>query len=134
MENCLTPDDYRILRKTVQWNIFSDIQTERAIKSSLYTVIAVENGQTVGMGRLIGDGMYYMIADVIVKPSHQGKGIGTSIVGMLTEYAEKQTPPGGRTSIQLIAEKGKEAFYTRLGFKVIPHDHCGSGMRMVIYK
>lgn len=40
---------------------------------------------------------------------------------------------GGRVSIQLIAEKGKEGFYEKMGFKKIPHENCGSGMRKVIY-
>lgn len=39
-----------------------------------------------------------------------------------------------RESVQLIAEKGKEPFYECLGFKTIPHEFCGSGMRRVIYK
>lgn len=34
----------------------------------------------------------------------------------------------------VIAEKRKEAFYETLGFKRIPHEFCGSGMRKVIYK
>ena len=46
----------------------------------------------------------------------------------------KETPVGGRSSIQLIAEKGKESFYEKLGFKSIPHEFCGSAMRKVIRK
>lgn len=40
----------------------------------------------------------------------------------------------GRSSIQLIAEKGMEEFYIKKGFKLIPHEHCGSGMRKIIRK
>ena len=86
------------------------------------------------MGRLIGDGMYYIIADVIVEPKHQSRGIGSQIIDKLIHYVEKETPDGGRASIQLVAEKGKEEFYIRKGFKVIPHEFCGSGMRKVIRK
>ena len=85
-------------------------------------------------GRLIGDGMYYMIADIVVQPNCQKHGIGSRIINMLTEYVDKETPIGGRSSIQLIAEKGKEIFYEKLGFKIIPHEFCGSGMRKVIRK
>ena len=28
-------------------------------------------------------------------------------------------------------EKGKETFYQKMGFKLIPHDYCGSCMRKV---
>ena len=86
------------------------------------------------MGRVIGDGLYYMIVDVIVQPAYQHKGIGSRIVGMMVEYVDKETPAGGRSSIQLIAEKGKEMFYGKMGFKSIPNDFCGSGMRKVIHK
>ena len=84
------------------------------------------------MGRLIGDGIYYMMVDIIVEPSYQGKGIGSNIVNKLIEYVHRETPVGGRSSIQLIAEKGKESFYEKLGFKFIPHEFCGSAMRKVI--
>lgn len=53
---------------------------------------------------------------------------------MLIEYVRNRTTIGGRSSIQLIAEKGKEEFYEKAGFKRIPHDYCGSGMRKVIHK
>ena len=51
---------------------------------------------------------------------------------MIIEYVDKTTPVGGRSSIQLIAEKGKETFYEKMGFKIIPHEFCGSGMRKFI--
>lgn len=45
-----------------------------------------------------------------------------------------QIPFSERANIQLIADKGKESFYEKMGFKKIPHENCGSGMRKVIYK
>ena len=113
---------------------FSKEQTQKALDNSLYTVIAVDDNQTIGMGRLIGDGMYYMIADIVVQPNYQKQGIGNKIVNMIIEYVDKATPIGGRSSIQLIAEKGKETFYEKMGFKIIPHEFCGSGMRKIIRK
>ncbi len=133
-ENALCHDDYCRLRNSVGWLNFSKKQTERAIDRCLYSVVAEEDDQVVGMGRLIGDGMYYMIADLVVQPDYQKKGIGSKIMDMLVGYVDKETPVGGRSSIQLIAEKGKELFYERRGFKMIPHEFCGSGMRKVIRK
>ena len=133
-ERALCFEDYCTLRESVGWPIPAKEQMHKALKSSLYTIIAVDNGQTVGMGRLIGDGMYYVIVDIVVSPAYQGKGIGTNIINMPTGYVEKETPVGGRSSIQLIAEKGKEGFYEKMGFKLIPHDYCGSGMRRIIHK
>lgn len=133
-ENVLCYEDYCRLRKSVGWSLFQKEQTKKALSNSLYTIIAVDNNQTVGMGRVIGDGMYYMITDVVVYPVSQQSGIGTNIINMLVEYVNNKTPIGGRSSIQLIAEKGKESFYEKVGFKLIPHDCCGSGMRKVICK
>ncbi len=131
-EDFLTYEDYIGLRESVGWINFSEEQTKKALQNSLYTVIAVCDNQTVGMGRLTGDGMYYLITDIIVCPAFQKRGIGSSILNMLLEYVEKETPVGGRSSIQLISEKGKETFYERAGFKRIPHEHCGCGMRKVV--
>ena len=134
MENVLCYEDYSKLRESVGGMLFSKEQTQMALMNSLYTVIAVKDSQTVGMGRLTGDGMYYMIVDIVVQPNYQKQGIGTKIVNMIIEFVDKETPSGGRSSIQLIAEKGKETFYEKIGFKIIPHEFCGSGMRKVIRK
>ena len=133
-ENTLCYEDYCKLRESLGWLLFSNEQTQKAINNSLYTVIAVDNNQTIGMGRLIGDGMYFMKADVVVQPDYQKQGIGNKIVSMIIEYVDKITPVGGRSSIQLIAEKGKESFYEKMGFKMIPHEFCGSCMRKIIHK
>jgi GNAT superfamily N-acetyltransferase len=79
----------------------------------------------------VGDGLYDTMVDVIVRPSYQGQGIGKTLINKLLEHIKGDTPVGGRVSIQLIAEKGKEPFYEQLGFKRIPHENCGSGMRKV---
>ena len=133
-ENELSYKDYCTLRKSVGWQLFSENQMQQVLDNSLYIVTAVENEQTVGMGRLIGDGMYFVIVDIVVKPVFQKCGIGTNITNMLLNCVEERTPAGGRSSVQLIAEKGKEPFYERLGFKQIPHDFCGAGMRKVVRK
>ena len=133
-ENVLSYEDYFRLRESVGWTNFSKTQAENALKHSQYIITAVKDNETIAMGRLIGDGQYYMIADVIVRPDFQKQKIGTAIIRMLLQYVEDNTPVGGRSSVQLIAEKGKEAFYEAVGFKRIPHETCGSGMRKVIYK
>ena len=133
-ENTLSYEDYCRLRQSVGWTNFSKTQTEKSLERSLYTVVANSDDQAVGMGRLIGDGMYYMIVDIVVLPTYQKLGIGSTILNMIVDYVNRETPVGGRSSIQLIAEKGKEKFYEKRGFKIIPHDFCGSGMRKVIRK
>lgn len=133
-ENVLSYEDYYRLRESVGWNNFSTMQAQTALDNSLHTIIAANDNETIAMGRLIGDGQYYMIVDVIVHPDFQNQKIGTTILNMLLKYVDDHTPSGGRSSIQLISEKGKEPFYETLGFKKIPHEFCGSGMRKVIRK
>lgn len=131
-ENNLSIEQYISLRTSVGWNLFCDDQMNATIQNSLYTVTVVHEKQAVAMGRLIGDGMYYLVADIIVRPEHQKCGIGSRVMDMILEHVRKNTPAGGRSSVQLIAEKGKEEFYIKKGFKRIPHEFCGSGMRKVI--
>lgn len=133
LENALDYENYIRLRQSVNWNCFSKEQTLLALQHSLYDVTAVNETETIAMGRLIGDGMYFMIVDVVVHPAFQNRKIGTAIMQKLLAYVEENTPPGGRSSVSLISEKGKEAFYESLDFKKIPHEFCGSGMRKVIY-
>ena len=133
-ENTLSYDDYCRLRESVAWLNFSREQTEKALNNSLYTEIAEDDGKVVGMGRMTGDGLYYLIVDIVVQPDHQKKGIGSTIIDMMIDYVDRETPIGGRSSVQLTAEKGKETFYEKRGFKLIPHEHCGSGMRKIIRK
>lgn len=133
-ENDLTYQEYISLRSSVGWNNFAKEQVSKSINNSIYSVTVVENDETIAMGRLLGDGIYFMIVDIVVNPEFQGKGIGSKIVDMLLKYVDDMTPIGGRSSIQLIAEPGKEEFYIKRGFKLIPHEYCGSGMRKVIRK
>jgi len=41
---------------------------------------------------------------------------------------------GSRVSVQLLAEVGKEQFYIKQGFKLVPHEYCGPALRKIIYK
>ncbi len=134
LENSLTYQEYISLRSVVGWNNFSEEQASNSISNSVYNIKVVDDNKTIAMGRLIGDGMYYLLVDIIVSPEFQGNGIGSKIIDMLLAYVDNKTPIGGRSSVQLIAEKGKEDFYIKKGFKLIPHEFCGSGMRKIIRK
>lgn len=131
-ENALEYEDYFKLRQSVQWRNMPKEQTVKALENTLYDIIAMDNDKVIGMGRLLGDGLYYVIVDVVIDPAYQNKGIGSDIIRKILTYAHSQIPCGGRISIQLIAEKGKEGFYEQFDFKQIPHDYCGSGMRRII--
>jgi len=134
IENSLTYQEYVSLRSSVGWNNLAKEQVIPSLNRSTYDVKVTDENQTIAMGRMIGDGMYYLIVDIVVQPEFQKNGIGSTIIDLLLKYVDENTPIGGRSSVQLIAEQGKETFYLKKGFKLIPHEFCGSGMRKVIRK
>lgn len=132
-ENELCYEDYRALRTLAGWETHSEEQTRRALAAALYDVTAVEDGRAVAMGRLVGDGLYDVIAGVVVAPEYQGRGIGKAGAEELLAHAQSRLPPGGRTSVQLIAAEGKEGFYEKLGFRKMPGGGCGFALRRVLH-
>ena len=133
-KNMLTSEIYCELRKNVKWFERPKTDVEKIIDNSIYTITVFDEDLPVGMGRLIGDGVYFVIVDVVVKPDYQKKGIGRNIVNMITDYVRCECKAGSSYTVQLIAEQGKEGFYEKLGFKNIPNEFCGSGMLKVIHK
>ncbi len=121
-ENILTPENFVKLRVATG---FADIPVEhakKALQNGLLNVSAVKDGKLVGMGRLVGDGaMYWYLQEIAVLPDYQGMGIGTMIVNYLVDYAVKNSSTGKFTTIGGVSAKGKEGFYQKLGFNVIPN-------------
>ena len=130
-ENNLSLDDYQKLRASVGWKAISHAQLAKALSSSLMTLTAYDDN-AVGMGRLVGDGIYDTIVDVVIMPEYQGRGIGKGIIDRIVRHIKSTLPEGGAVSVQLIAEKGSEPFYETMGFAKIPSDDSGSGMQLMI--
>ena len=133
-ENQLNYETYYTLRKSVGWNNWSKEQAEKALENSYYSIVIFYNDNAIGMGRVVGDGIYFIIVDVVVRPEYQGRKIGTTIMNSILEYIEKNIGEGSRVSVQLLAEVGKEQFYIKQGFKLVPHEYCGPALRKIIYK
>ncbi len=133
-ENQLNYETYYTLRKSVEWNSWSKEQAEKALENSYYSIVIFYNDNAIGMGRVVGDGIYFTIVDVVVRPEYQGRKIGTTIMNSILEYIEKNMCEGSRVSVQLLAEVGKEQFYIKQGFKLVPHEYCGPALRKIIYK
>ena len=88
-ENELDVQTYLALRKAVKWKKLSFQQAKLALENSIYTLVALDCGKPVGMGRLVGDGaVICYIQDLIVIPEAQAAGIGGQLVDMLIEYVE----------------------------------------------
>lgn len=84
------------------------------IAGSFAFLVAVEDGRAIGMGRAISDGASdAYIQDVVVLPSHRGRGVGAELVARLARRCTER----GLVWIGLVAEPGTTAFYERLGFR-----------------
>lgn len=121
-ENVLKPEDFVRLRVATGFADIPIAHATRALENGLVNVSALYDGELVGMGRLVGDGaMYWYLQEVIVLPEYQGHGIGRQIVNYLIEYATAHSATGNFTTVGGVSAKGKEGFYKKLGFDVIPN-------------
>lgn len=79
--------------------------------NSMFRCFVYEGARIIGAGRALADGVdCSYICDIAVLPSHQGTGLGKTIVEHLVEKSR------GHRKIILYAVPGKEPFYKRFGF------------------
>lgn len=122
-----TVEEFKELRTSVGWTLPPDEAISLSLNNTEFSVTAYVNGNLAGMGRIVGDkGFIYFIADIIVKPESQGKGIGTGVMKEIMSYLENNAPENAY--ITLMAAKGKEAFYEKFGWFKRPTEKYGHGM------
>lgn len=130
VENDITVSEYLDMRARVNWRKLSEKQAELAIRNSLYIVKAIdENGQMVGIGRVVGDGaVICYIQDLIVDPKYQKQQIGSLMISKLIAFVESIREDGTQMMLCLMCAKGREAFYEKHGFMARPNNELGPGM------
>lgn len=123
------PVQYLEVFETAGWNIAYKVdlgEFVRALEQSWCIISAYHGDELVGIGRVVSDGVLYgMIYDMIVIPSHQGKGIGSEILERLVN----KCLTAGLRDVQLFCAKGKQSFYGRRGFVERPADAPGMYLR-----
>jgi ribosomal protein S18 acetylase RimI-like enzyme len=83
----------------------------KAFENSFSVIFVFDNGQLIGFGRTISDGVFQAaIYDVAIKPEYQGLGIGKLII-------EKLLLTVAGCNVILYASLGKENFYKKLNFR-----------------
>jgi ribosomal protein S18 acetylase RimI-like enzyme len=87
------------------------------------------SGETVGMGRVIGDGgWYFHVVDMAVLPDHQRRGLGDAILRSLLERIRAHAPRGAY--VNLLADPPGRRLYARHGFvETAPHS-VGMALRL----
>ena len=124
-----TVSEYKKLRGLVGWWETDENATEMALKNSLFSVVAVEDGAAIGFGRIIGDGgLYFYIQDLIIHPEFQNKGFGKSLMKELMDYITSNAKSGA--FVGLMAAKGLEKYYEPFGFKA--RDEGAPGMYQIV--
>jgi len=126
-QNGVTPEIYRVVRKSVGMPEYKKEDVEAALAHTLFSVVIWEGKRPVGIGRVIGDGrVAFFIKDVATVPDRQGKGIGSMVMEQLMAYI--RDVGAENAYVGLMALKGKENFYRKFGFHVRPFKNEGSGM------
>lgn len=111
-----TPAEHRSLSEAVGWAHSFDWSTMPAsLAGSLAGVVAELDGEVVGMGRLVGDGvLYFYVQDVAVLPAYQGQGMGRALVDRLLQHVERLAP--ANAFVGLFATPEAVALYASRGF------------------
>lgn len=128
----LNADEYNKLRAEVGWEIKNPLIVEKAIRNSTIIKKATCDDEIAGMARAIGDGMSYLLVDVVVSSRYQKQGIGKRLVNSIIDDIKNETMAGEHSTINLISIKGMEKFYESCGFEAVPFGYNGKGMRLKI--
>ena len=112
-----TVHDYMRLRADAGLTPRTEEQSSLALPGSWAACHVVEtaSGETVGMGRLIGDGgWYFHVVDMAVLPTHQGRGLGNRVLSWLLDEIRHAAPADAYVS--LMADPPGRRLYERYGF------------------
>ena len=124
---CLLPGDVREAIEVAAWQAENRLENRdgheaaqavdtqrlhRAIESSSLALVALDDDAVIGFARAMSDEAFAVyIADILVAPDRQRQGIGRALVEAILDHY-----PLERFHHQvLVAERGAEGFYRRLG-------------------
>lgn len=109
-------EEHRRLSERVGWtHAFHWPSMPDSLNASLLGVVAMDDDEAIGMGRVVGDGvLYFYIQDVVVDPAYQGHGVGQRIVEALLEGIRAMAP--AHAFVGLFATDAALPLYERNGF------------------
>ncbi len=85
------------------------------LKNANLVITAWEGDLLVGISRCMTDFNFFTyLADLVVRDSHQRRGIGKELMRLTQKYS------GPKTSILLLAAPAAETYYPHVGFEHAP--------------
>jgi len=129
-----TVSEFRELRKDAGWPMPPASDMSEALDGTVFGVCArTGKGETVGMGRVVGDGKIQLfITDVVVRTEWQNNGVGAGIMEHLLEQIQEHASP--EAIIGLFSAYGCENFYEKFGFIPRPAHDLELGPGMILQK
>ncbi len=125
----ISAEEYNTIRSAVGWKTLDPLRAEIGLKNSAYLTVACDDQIPIGMARVVSDGGYMtLIADVMVLPSYQGKGIGRKLLENVNQWLDALGKDGDCLMVNLMSTPGNEPFYEKFGFQQRPNEHMGAGM------
>lgn len=124
-----TPDvaSFNHLRESAGWGMLDPAQVEAGLAHTLRAWVAIQNGEIIGMVRLLGDGaMKIALEELVILPAHRHQGIGHALMSEVMRYIDTLPP---RCTINLMAVPGAAKFYARYGFEIRPPERPGMQLR-----
>jgi GNAT superfamily N-acetyltransferase len=96
----------------IGWTARTPDEVRAAFARSSFKAFAFEGDELIGFGRTVDDGRFYAtVADVVVVPAWQRRGVGTAIVQDLQGRLK------GFLMVTLTATPEVQPFYRRLGWR-----------------
>lgn len=96
-----------------------------SLPKSVFGVTVQYQGETVGMGRIVGDGgCFLQIVDIAVHPNHQKKGLSRKIMEALMNYIDENVPESA--FISLFADV--DYLYQKFGFEATGEKMIGMAL------
>jgi GNAT superfamily N-acetyltransferase len=118
IERFVDASTYRSLRKAAGMAPKTPEAVERGLKNTVYGVNLRHAGDTIGMGRIIGDnGTVFIVVDIAVLPAWQGRGLGKRIMTALDAWLRANVPESAY--VGLVADGDAKYLYEKFGFAEI---------------
>ena len=122
-----TNEEFNELFCSVGWGTRDNEKINKHRDSSCFAVCVFDEDKIVGMARVVGDGAYYTVFDVVTRKEYQGRGVGRLLMTEVINWYKSIEDDD--TYLYLGASYGKEKFYEKFGFKARPYGHIGAGMK-----